>query len=216
MKATLYTEKLIFGTIDLIEGDVSMGNWYGFIEPIDSYYSHMQKPIQDFWKQDTSDYSIWEQFRISILLENGLFLHFSGYTITDLVDFSDERPQLDLIGVNPSSFTLRSDYFKKPWHKIQISQKIHFENQLLRETRHHQVLIGVTYIAIAQNTMIGDTLFAITQHNEQTLHLGNYFVVHLTYTTNNIGGFPFLYFYESLEHFYNVRMVSDSIDFGEE
>lgn len=214
MKAILYTEKLAFGEVNLIKGDISMGNWYGNIEPLESYYYNLQKPIQDFWKR-APDYSILEQLRINILLENGIFLNFRGFTIIDMVDFPNEPIRLDIVGADPYLFTIKDDFFKEPWHKIQISQKIHFEDQLLKETCHNHLLSGTKYSVLANNTMICDTLFAIIEPNEQIKSLGNYFTVHLTYSTNNYNGFPYVNFYESLEHFYHACMIKDSIDFNE-
>lgn len=229
MKAKIFSQRQLIGTTDLQVLDESMGGISGEFAPSEIYYDKIQKPAWKFWQTNKPDYQKWYFLRLNVQLENGIFLFpQGGYTINDITELADEPKRIDMVGVNSK---IIQDFFltdpprpftEDPWNKLQIEQKIAFEDELKKEfgigeksffnflsnTKKHP-LFDSDFSAFCYDQRNGDVLFEIKKPE-----FGQQFaLVHLTWTgKKEKEGYPNTTFYSDFDDFKYSKMYADKAE----
>lgn len=229
MKAKVFSNKQLIGTTELQVGDESMGGIFGDFVPTEYYFDKIQKSIWEFWQTNNLTYKKWHSLRINVQLENGLFLFpQGGYTIEDIKELPDEPKRIDIVGVDYKilqDFFLRnpiSSFVEEPWSKLQIEQKIYFEDELTKELgireksfidlisqKEKHVLFDSEFSAFCHDKRNDDVLFEIRKQGLEK----QFALVHLTWTNKKEKeGYPYTTFYSDFDDFKYSRMNTDKTD----
>jgi hypothetical protein len=228
VKTKIYSHLHLIGTADLQVGDESMGCVYGDFLPTEYYFNVIQKSVWNFSSSSRPDYKKWSSFRFNAQIENGYFLFpFGGFTIDDRQDLPDGPKRIDIAGLDSDVI---KNYFKesssgqfveRPWNPVSIEQKIHFEDELIKElgtpdiwtsifkTKKH-ALMDFEFSALCNDQRNDDVLFVARKENS----VDEFVIVHLTWKgKKEIKNYPKANFYKSLEEFQKTRMRVDKQDF---
>jgi hypothetical protein len=227
LKANIYSHTVLIGTAELYIGDESMGCVFGEFIPENNYYQSTQKLIWDFWKAKKSDYKKIISLRLNAQLENGYFLYpVGGITIEDSRELPNEPKLIDIAGldrhvINDFFLTKTSKTFiEKPWEKINIEQKIAFEEELYNELgltkksifdfiipkKDKHELADFKFSALCKYRCNDDVLFVARKQGFEK----QFAVIHLTWKNKQeVEGFPGVEFFKDFNEFQNLRMYPD-------
>lgn len=229
MKATIFSHRQLIGTAVLQVGDESMGGIFGEFTPTEIYFDKIQKYVWEFLRTNKPDYQKWSSLRLNVQLENGVFLFpQGGYTIDDIKELPNEPKRIDIAGVDNKILQdfLQSNpirpFVEEPWTKLQIEQKIAFENELKKELgirdksffdfinkTERPILFDSKFSAFCHDQRNDDVLFEIKNPDLEK----QFVLVHLTWTgKKEKEGYPNTTFYSDFDDFKYSRMYADKAD----
>jgi len=229
VKAQVFSHIQLIGTTDLEVGDESMGEVYGNFVPTKYYFDNIQKSVWEFWQTNKTDYKKWHSLRLNVQLENGLFLFpHGGYTIDDIIEIPNEPKRIDIVGVDSKVLQdfLQTNpprpFVEEPWNKLQIEQKIAFEDELtkelaindksffdfLRKPEKH-VLFKSEFSAFCHNLRNDDVLFEVKKQGLEK----QFALVHLNWTREiEKKGCPNTTFFSDFDDFKYSKMYADKAE----
>ena len=228
MNATIYSHKIIIGTADLQAGDGSMGCIFGQFIPNDNYFKYIQKFVWEYLGTNKPDYNKWYSLRFNVQLDNGFFLFpEGGYTFNDSPDFQNEPKRIDISGIDLKLLHFTKETLLEPWSTIDISQKITFEDELIKEITpvksffnffsadniDKHVLVGAEFSAFAKYGPNDDVLFIVKKIGEEN----KFATVHLTWISRkkeHSKYFPATHFYSDFDNFSEKRMNPDNLEWN--
>lgn len=228
MNATIYSHKIIIGSVALQVGDRSMGCVFGQFIPNDNYYKDIQKFVWEFWETNKPDYKKWYSLRFNARLDNGFFLFpEGGYTFEDSPEFTNEPKRINIAGIDFDLLHFTKDTLLEPWSTIDISQKISFEDELTKEitpvksifnfltdqNKDNHTLVGAKFSTLANYGPSDDVLFIVKKKGEAS----SLATVHLTWMIRkkeHSNYFPATHFYLDFDDFSEKRMKPDNIEWN--
>ena len=230
MKAKIYSHEFLIGTTELTVGDESMGCVFGTFEPTELYFERVQKEVWGFWKTNKPNYERWHSLRFNAQLENGVFLFPQGdYTFDDIEDLTNEPIRIDIAGIDYQ--VLEDNFlnkFKKPfvvnpWSEIVITQKLAFENELMKElgnskksflnifrkSYEKKILFHLEFSAFCQDQRNDDVLFEINVSQRED----KFVIVHLTWIgKKEKKGYPRMTYFKDYNEFVTLKMNPDKLE----
>lgn len=100
MKATVYSNELIIGEVNLQMVDENMGCISGNFIPTINYYDFIQETVWEFWETPKPNYQKWYALNFQVKLSNGHILKpEGGYSINDLKELPNEPITIDIMGL---------------------------------------------------------------------------------------------------------------------
>jgi hypothetical protein len=183
MNATIYSHLTTIGAVDLQVGDEGMGCVFGQFIPNDYYFKYIQKYVWEFWATNKPDYNKWHSLRFNAQLDNGIFLFpEGGYTFDDFPEFPNEPKRIDIAGVDLDLFSFAENTLLDPWSSIDITQKISFEDELIKEITQvkslfnflsakrsdSHILVGAEFSTFAKHGLNDEVLFRIKKGGEES------------------------------------------------
>lgn len=234
MKASIYSNKDLIGTTELIVLDEFMGVVSGKIKTTNEY-ENIRRLVWKSNEKGSNRFRILDALRLNVQLENGYFIDAAGgISILDVEELPNEDIELEIAG---TSRLVVDDYIKKnstinqlkePWDFISIQQKISYEDELKRElgkdvknnlskiflrknTMHP--LFNAEFCALANTSgMNDDVLFSIIKKDFEA----TFALVHLTYKgkVEINENWPRVTWFKDFEEFKNTKMRFDNLDWN--
>lgn len=209
MNATIFSNNIPLGTVELKIIDEAMNVVGGIIIPNDNYMY-----LQPAFRRSKGSYTNeLAGLNLVVQLENGCYLVPVGaLSINDYEEFPDEIT-IDALGIQRhvmDSFFLApfpEPFLKEPWYPINIERKNACEAELKNEISQNQhKLSQAICIAYAHFGPNDDVLFHIRDRNEISFS-----VVHLTWKREpeSSAVYPYTEYYETFDEFIEKRMNTD-------